>query len=75
MTGWYVDILWNTPRAYSSLPAASVVPGAVAAINDGKAANCADGTCTTFGTVVSAGGGALPLLLWSNGMNWTLIGK
>lgn len=49
--------------------------GRVAILTDGLAANCADGSCTTWGTVVTAGGGALKLLIWYNGTNWTLIGK
>lgn len=49
--------------------------GQLAYVSDGLAGNCADGTCTTFGTVVSAGGGALHILVWNNGTSWTLIGK
>jgi hypothetical protein len=39
------------------------------------AANCGDAACTTFGTTVAGGGGALKLFLWRNGTAWTLIGK
>ena len=58
---------------FADLPAAPTV-GTVAAITDGKAANCADGTCTTWSTAVSGGGGSLNLLLWYNGVVWSLIG-
>ena len=34
-----------------------------------------DSSCTTWGTTVTGGGGALNLLLWNNGANWTLVGK
>jgi hypothetical protein len=44
-------------------------------ISDGLAANCGDAACTTFGTTVTGGGGALKLLLWNNGQAWTLRGK
>jgi hypothetical protein len=49
--------------------------GRLACITDGAGAGCADGTCTTWGTNVTAGGGTLPLLIWYNGSHWTLIGK
>lgn len=49
--------------------------GRMAHITDGKASNCADTTCTTFGTAVTGGTGALNLLVWYNGTNWTLFGK
>lgn len=58
---------------FSGLP--SAVAGTMAYITDGKAANCGDSACTTFGTTVTAGGGALKLFLWYNGTNWTLMGK
>lgn len=74
MSGWLNDVLWNTPRAFSTLPASPSV-GQQAVINDGKAANCGDGACTTFGTAITAGGGALNLMVWWNGTNWTLVGK
>ncbi len=61
------------PLTFATLPA--TVAGTVAYITDGAAGNCADGTCTTFGTNVTGGGGALKLLLWYNNANWTLIGK
>lgn len=53
----------------------SPVLGTVQAISDGLAANCGDGTCTTFGTAITGGGGALKLLAWYNGSGWRLIGK
>lgn len=74
MSGWINDVLVVTPVAFTALPSSPGI-GWVKAINDGKAANCGDGSCTTFGTTVTAGGGALKLLLWWNGTNWTLIGK
>jgi hypothetical protein len=58
---------------FATLPAAQV--GTVVYISDGAAGNCADGTCTTFGTNVTGGGGALQLLIWNNGVHWTLMGK
>jgi hypothetical protein len=58
---------------FATLPAASA--GTQAYIQDGLAINCGDGACTTFGTTVTGGGGALKLLVWYNGTNWTLIGK
>jgi hypothetical protein len=59
---------------FANLPA---VPqnGAWAYVSDGLAANCADTTCTTWGTNVTGGGGALKLLVWYNGAHWTLAGK
>ncbi len=60
-------------RTFATLPATTA--GTVAYITDGLAANCADTTCTTFGTSVTGGGGALQLLVWRNGAAWTLIGK
>jgi hypothetical protein len=59
---------------FASLPSSPGV-GEIATITNGLAGNCADGTCTTFGTNVTGGGGALKLLLWYNGTNWTLMGK
>lgn len=58
---------------FSALPAANA--GTVQYMTDGLAANCADTTCTTFGTAVTGGGGALKLLVWYNGAAWTLVGK
>ncbi len=51
--------------------------GGIAYVTDGLAASCGDGTCTTFGTTVTGGGGFLRLLVWWNAAdaNWTLIGK
>ncbi len=75
------DPTGSNTRPFGSLPALTfatlppAVAGTEAYISDGLAANCADTTCTTFGTNVTGGGGALKLLLWSNGVNWTLIGK
>jgi hypothetical protein len=58
---------------FANLPTPAV--GMFACITDGKAANCADGTCTTWGTNVTGGGGALNLLIWYNNTHWTLVGK
>jgi len=51
------------------------VPGTLAYISDGLGANCGDAACTTFGTTVTGGGGALKLFVWWDGSHWTLIGK
>jgi hypothetical protein len=58
---------------FATLPRA--VAGTQAYITDGLAGNCGDAACTTFGTNVTGGGGALKLLLWNNGQPWTLRGK
>jgi hypothetical protein len=58
---------------FASLPTSGA--GVTAQIIDGKASNCGDTTCTTFGTAVTGGGGALALNLFYNGSNWTLAGK
>lgn len=58
---------------FANLPPTTA--GTIAYITDGLAGNCGDSSCTTFGTTVTAGGGALKLLVWRNGTNWTLIGK
>jgi hypothetical protein len=72
------DASWGTltPHVvtFSTLPG-SPTAGTLATISDGLAGQCADGTCTTFGTNVTGGGGALKLLVWYNGTNWTLMGK
>lgn len=59
---------------FANLPPSSPI-GQTAYITDGKASNCGDAACTTFGTTVTGGGGALNLKLWWNGANWTLIGR
>lgn len=61
----------------SNLPGGTgqISVGYIIAITDGKASNCGDTSCTTWGTTITAGGGALQLLAWWNGSNWTLIGK
>lgn len=58
---------------FGTLPSAAA--GDVAYITDALAGNCADGTCTTFGTNVTGGTGALKKLVWYNGAHWTLIGN
>jgi hypothetical protein len=59
---------------FASLPAAPPA-GTLAYILDAIATGCADTTCTTFGTNITAGGGALKKLGWYNGANWKLIGQ
>jgi hypothetical protein len=72
----YVGTLLTQPvmtaQLFTNLTAAQ---GAIAYIVDGKASNCGDTTCTTWGTTVTGGGGSLRLLVWYNDTNWTLIGK
>jgi hypothetical protein len=63
-----------TGSAFASLPAAPPA-GTLAYITDAIATGCADTTCTTFGTNITAGGGALKKLGWWNGTNWKLIGQ
>jgi hypothetical protein len=57
---------------FSNLPS---IRGQDAFIIDGLAASCGDSACTTFGTTVTGGGGALKLKVWHNGTNYTLTGK
>lgn len=47
--------------------------GSLAHLTDGKASACGDGTCSTPGTIVTAGGGALDLMVRSDGANWRLV--
>jgi hypothetical protein len=72
----YVGTLLTQPiytaQVFSNLVAAQ---GTVGFIADGSAAHCGDASCTTFGTMVTAGGGGLKLLVWYSGTNWTLIGR
>lgn len=65
--------LISAGRTFANLPATTA--GTMVYMTDGAAGNCGDGTCTTFGTTVTGGGGALKLLVWYNNANWTLIGK
>ena len=66
---------WTAPAlTFATLPRPATA-GTLAYISDGLAANCGDAACTTFGTTVTGGGGALKLLLWNNGQAWTLRGK
>ncbi len=75
------DATGTNTRPFGSLPALTfttlppAVAGTVAYISDGLAASCGDTSCTTFGTTVTGGGGALKLLVFYNGANWTLSGK
>lgn len=62
-----------TGLTFATLPTPSA--GMQAYITDGLAAACGDGACTTWGTTVTAGAGALKLQIWYNGTNWTLAGK
>lgn len=59
---------------FGNLPS-SPATGAMYYMSDGASGNCADSACTTFGTNVSGGGGALKLFIWWNGAHWTLAGK
>lgn len=59
---------------FATLPGTPVT-GTIAYISDGKASNCGDAACTTWGTTVTGGTGALKLLIWYNSAGWTLIGK
>jgi hypothetical protein len=58
---------------FATLPPATA--DMLAYISDGLAANCGDAACTTFGTAVTGGGGALKLFVWADGSHWTLKGK
>jgi hypothetical protein len=66
-------VILDIGKALVLLPPA--VPGTLAYISDGLGANCGDAACTTFGTTVTGGGGALKLFVWWDGSHWTLIGK
>ncbi len=70
----FASSVTHIPTPYASLTSNPLI-GMVASVSDGKAANCADTSCTTWGTVVSAGTGALKLMVWYNGTGWTLVGK
>lgn len=69
----FTGVIQSNGVAFASLP--SAVAGMHVYLTDGLAANCGDTTCTTWGTTVTGGGGALKLLIWYNGTNWTLVGK
>jgi hypothetical protein len=75
------DASGSNTRPFGSFPALTfatlppAVTGTMAYISDGAAGNCGDGTCTTFGTTVTGGGGSVKILAWWNGSNWTLVGK
>ena len=71
--GTALGVVGLTVGAFANLP--TPIAGMVASINDGKASNCGDTTCTTWGTAVTGGGGALPLLIWYTGTAWHLTGK
>lgn len=58
---------------FGNLP--TPVAGLFVHLTDGKASNCGDASCTTWGTTVTNGGGGLDLIIWYNGTNWTLVGK
>lgn len=57
---------------YAKLP--GTIAGYYAYISDGLAANCSDGTCTTWGAAVTGGGGAIGLFVWADGTNWRIVG-
>lgn len=66
-----------TPRHASGFPTCnSTIDGSRGEADDLLAANCADGTCTTFRTVVTvgggSGGGALHRGLACNAANWVM---
>ena len=60
--------------AYTFATLPTTRAGTVAYMTDGATGNCADAACTTFGTAVTGGGGALKLLIWYNNAAWHLIG-
>lgn len=72
-TGANASSVTLTTRTFATLPATTT--GTIAYISDGLAGNCGDASCTTFGTTVTGGTGALKLMVWYNGANWTLVGK
>jgi len=59
-------------HTYAGLPA-SPTAGQISHIVDGLAANCGDGTCTTPGTTVTGGSGALDLLVGYDGAAWRIF--
>lgn len=63
----------NGYPTFASLPVLAL--GYSGWIIDGNGPNCGDNTCQTFGTIVTGGGGALPLMVWNKGTGWTLAGK
>lgn len=73
---WFND---SNPAAlftYANLPTGgNVTEGDEYMISDALAANCADGSCSTFATNVTGGGGALHRKVRWNGSNWTLVGR
>ena len=71
---WGASVIQLSPVLYANLASPQSL-GMIAVINDGKASNCGDSACTTWGTTVSAGAGALKLMIWNNGSVWTLYGK
>lgn len=82
-SGYTSGLASGMARTYTSLPGNAgsnsnypAQDGMVYDIVDGLAANCADGTCTTWGTHVSGGGGALHLQVRWNAAKaqWTLTG-
>ena len=71
----------SNTRPFGSLPALTfatlppAVAGTIAYMADGATGNCGDSACAAFGTTVTGGGGALKILIFYDGANWTLIGK
>ena len=82
-TGEGITVAQAAPTIYDPVLGAHIYAGLPASpkagqqdhIVDGKAANCGDGSCTTWGTTVNGGDGALDLEIRFNGTNWTLVGK
>lgn len=71
---WGAPVVQLSPVLYANLASPQSL-GMIAVINDGKASNCGDSACTTWGTTVSGGTGALKIMIWNNGSVWTLYGK
>lgn len=71
---WGGPVIQLSPVLFTNLASPQTL-GMIAVIQDGLAGNCADGTCTTWGTNVTGGTGALKLMIWWNNAHWTLYGK
>ena len=59
---------------FANLPASPTL-GMIFTITDGISAGCADNSCSTWNTIVSAGGCSFVLLIWYDGVHWRLIGS
>jgi hypothetical protein len=71
--GFANNFKMNGYPTFASLPVSAI--GKFAYIIDGNASFCGDSSCTTWGTIVTAGGGLLPLFLFNDGGNFTLAAK